>query len=154
MCAQVSREKMQSSRTDLLLHPQLEWEVEMLLFAKNQDGGHMLEQCAVFLTVANITRLNSHVVSSEPPDSYVYLKGSFICFFASFFDEIKFPKCLESGKTCSKIKCWRGKLKPLWEGASGPPIPWPQLLLDIGDCRLPTRTAGILHKNHKWLLRR
>lgn len=89
MCGQVSREKMQSSRTDLLLHPQLEWEVEMLLFAKNQDGGHMLEQCAVFLTVANITRLNSHVVSSEPPDSYVYLKGSFICFFASFFDEIK-----------------------------------------------------------------
>lgn len=70
-----------------------------------------------------------------------------------FLMRLKCPKCLESGKTCSKLKCWRGKRKPLWEGARGPPIWWPQLLLDIGDCRLPTRTADILQKNHKWLLR-
>lgn len=69
------------------------------LVCQKQDGGNMLEQRAVFVMVANITRLPWHAVPSEPPKPYVYLTGRFHLFlYLIFWWDLNVPIVLRVGR--------------------------------------------------------
>lgn len=54
----------------------LEWDGEIPLFARSQDSSHVLEQ---YFAISHSGKLHGNVILPEPPNSYIYLKGSFIC---------------------------------------------------------------------------